>query len=222
MSCGWPWRWQAVICDPRRADTLGLGQDEAAWLLDRAGRIARGRQAALLPSRCARPGVAGFPVGRTLLYRIDRSDGELLHAMHAEQAPHGAPRAVAGLPKCPRPSRSRSSGRSPRSSARPSSATTSRPGTRPRARRHPASAGASGSCRGCGCWWRRATAVSSRGSAMACARAACSRDAPAARPPRRAARRRVRAALLRGGAARGETATRTSTVERHVLQARSR
>jgi len=82
MSCGWPWRWQAVICDPRRAETLGLGQDEAAWLLDRAGRIARGRQVrCYFPLRPPR-GVSGFPVGRTLLYRIDRTDSELLHAMH--------------------------------------------------------------------------------------------------------------------------------------------
>jgi len=82
MLCGWPWRWQAVICDPSRCGPVGIEEAEAAWLLERASRIAGGRQVRChFPMRPPR-GIAGFPVGRTLLYRIDRSDDELLKAMH--------------------------------------------------------------------------------------------------------------------------------------------
>ena len=114
---------------PRRhARTRRRTRRRGCWIAPAASR-ADDRCAAT--SRCARPPGRGLP-GRAYAALPHRPQRRRAAARDApEQAPHGAPRAVAGLRSVRGRLAAAVPGRSPRSSARPSSATTSRPADTP-------------------------------------------------------------------------------------------
>lgn len=81
IHCGWPWRWQAVICDREAGRAPGPSAAEGL-LLFRAAQAASGsvRLRVHLP---VDPGTRapGFRTGVTIVQRIDVSDEELLDSM---------------------------------------------------------------------------------------------------------------------------------------------
>lgn len=78
---GWPWRWQAVMCDADPTSPLGMTAADASWLHEHAGRIAGSGDFVIhLPHAPAR-GVAGWPAGATILQDLDRSDDEIFEGM---------------------------------------------------------------------------------------------------------------------------------------------
>ncbi len=81
LHCGWPWRWQAVICDPSAQRGPGPDAAEASTMFEVARSAADGARLRMhLP---ADPGtrVSGYRTGVTIIQRIDVGDEELLDSM---------------------------------------------------------------------------------------------------------------------------------------------
>jgi len=68
---GWPWRWQALMCDADPRSPLGMTAADAAWLHAQAARLGTD-VVTYLPH--APSGAAGWMAGSTVLHDIHRSD----------------------------------------------------------------------------------------------------------------------------------------------------
>ena len=78
---GWPWRWQALMCDADPASPLGMTAADASWLHEQAARIADSADFVThLPHAPAR-GRAGWMAGATVVQDLVRSDEELFEGM---------------------------------------------------------------------------------------------------------------------------------------------
>ena len=78
---GWPWRWQALICDSDPFSSVGMTASDAGWLHENLCRFAgRERILTFLPHAPAR-GVPGWAAGATVIQGLTRSDEELFEGM---------------------------------------------------------------------------------------------------------------------------------------------
>ena len=78
---GWPWRWQALMCDADPASPLGMTAADACWLHEQVARIAGSADFVThLPHAPAR-GLAGWSAGATVVQELGRSDEELFEGM---------------------------------------------------------------------------------------------------------------------------------------------
>ncbi|MEO5616610.1 MAG: GNAT family N-acetyltransferase [Candidatus Eisenbacteria bacterium] len=78
---GWPWRWQALMCDADPGSPMGMTAADAAWL-HQSVALYCGRETFLcyLPHAPA-PGVAGWAAGATVIQEIGHSDQDLYDSM---------------------------------------------------------------------------------------------------------------------------------------------
>lgn len=85
LHCGWPWRWQAVMCD-EGASTGPAPTDAESALLFRAAQVAAegSRVCVHLPADPGRR-APGYRTGVTLVQRLDVPDAEILEHMDANK-----------------------------------------------------------------------------------------------------------------------------------------
>jgi hypothetical protein len=78
---GWPWRWQALMCDADPGSPVGITAADAAWLHEGVSRHC-GRETFLsyLP-HAPGPGVSGWAAGATVIQELLHSDQELFEGM---------------------------------------------------------------------------------------------------------------------------------------------
>jgi hypothetical protein len=83
LTCGWPWRSHALMEDRGSPPAPQPSDDEGAWLLEAAGRIASHRRLrCYLPGR---PGQAGYRAGITCLNSLIPGEDALLRAVHPDK-----------------------------------------------------------------------------------------------------------------------------------------
>ncbi len=85
FHCGWPWRWQAAMCDEGAGRGPGPSETEARLMFEAAQEAAHGIRLRMhLP---VDPGsrYPGFRTGVTIIQRIDVSDQELLESMDSNK-----------------------------------------------------------------------------------------------------------------------------------------
>jgi len=78
FTCGWPWRWQAMVETEDTRDPLGMSVADAAWLHEKAIEIAGGRRLTCFLPAAPRGVVAGYPVGATCVRSLEATEPELL------------------------------------------------------------------------------------------------------------------------------------------------
>lgn len=78
---GWPWRWQALVCDADPHSPLGMTAADAAWLHESACRYNGDHELlTYLPHAPVRP-AAGWRAGSTVLQELQHSDEALFESM---------------------------------------------------------------------------------------------------------------------------------------------
>lgn len=81
-TCGWPWRWQAVMTGKEAHRALGFDDAEAGWLFDRGLRaVPDGRRVRCFLPHPPAGGVPGFIAGATILQSVQHTDDEILRSM---------------------------------------------------------------------------------------------------------------------------------------------
>ena len=85
LECGWPWRWQAAMCDADAAQGPTPTPDECMLLFEAAQSAASGTRLRMHLPHPPSHRVPSFRSGATLIQRIDVSDSELLDSMEADR-----------------------------------------------------------------------------------------------------------------------------------------
>jgi hypothetical protein len=78
---GWPWRWQALMCDADPSSPLGMTAADARWLHEQAAQVAGARDFVTHLPHAPLQGIAGWPAGATVLQDLGRSDDEIFEGM---------------------------------------------------------------------------------------------------------------------------------------------
>lgn len=78
---GWPWRWQAVMCDAEPTSPLGMTAADACWLHEQIARVTGAGDFVTHLPHAPQRGVAGWSAGATILQDLGHSDDEIFEGM---------------------------------------------------------------------------------------------------------------------------------------------